>query len=627
MGPPSPADLTAYSAIQLFIQRATQVQPRLEASEEALTVIAQICRQVAGMPLAIELAAASVRMLPVTDIERQIRSNLDFLATTQRDVPARHRSIRAVFDHSWELLSAPEQALLSHLAVFRGGFTAEAATQVAGATRAALAALIDKSLLRQSGAEPGSTIDRHALLVAIESRFVLLEPIREYALEQLVARGEAAALQRAHAAYYLGLAEAASAQWDTPQLESAYALLAREHDNLRTALQWARDGGDHTLGLQLAGALWRFWRGYGAINEGRAWLAELLALDDPTASPPIQAARLRALNGAAWLASDQHDFAYATQLFEQSLALRRALGQIEDETNLLLNAARQARASGHYQRATTLLEDSLARHRALNDRGSSGSGGLGLSLYELALVRREQSDFAQAAALYDECVQLHREIGDREGLASALLGLGDVARDQGDVRGVQKYSEPSLALFRELGVQWAIGFALNNLALAAYLESDLTGACVLVDESVALFRVLKDDSGLAEVLVTSGKILLAQGDSAAAYQALTESLRLALRLGPRLVVAFALEGLASVMVAGRQSQLAVQLLGAASVLRAQMGTPMRPADQATIDQTRAVSRAALGDATFAALWAAALALPLEQLLSTVLGKPWPHAVV
>jgi predicted ATPase len=357
-GQQRPEDLTEYTAIQLFVQRATQVQPRLELSESALTAIAQICQQVAGMPLAIELAAAGVRMLPIAEIERQIRSSLDVLATTLRDVLVRHRSMRAVFDHSWRLLSEPERTLLSWLAVFRGGWAAAAAEQVAGATLPALAALIDKSLVRQDSAAKRSSVEPDALNTAAEPRFVLLEPIREYALEQLAPPGEALAIQRAHAGYYL--------------------------------------------------------------------------------------------------------------------------------------------------------------------------------------------------------------------------------------------------------------------ALADFLEGNLTDAAERANESLILFRTLQADASRAEVLVTIGKIVLAQGDQAAAYQALTESLRLALALGPRLVVTFALDGLAGVMVARDQSQLAVQLLGAASALRAQMGAPVRPVDQAAIEQALASARTTLGANAFAAVWAEAQVLPLEQILNAVL---------
>jgi predicted ATPase/transcriptional regulator with XRE-family HTH domain len=297
------ADLMDYSAVELFVQRARQVQPGFSLSFPTLTTIVRICQYVAGMPLAIELAAAGVRTLSLAEIERQIGANLDVLATTHRDVPIRHRSMRAVFEHSWQLLSEGERALFSYLAVFRGGWTAAAAEAVCtqGQRQKAkgknedseapllpftfsvlplLTALVDKSLVRQDRAETWSSAEHAAPNAAETPRFVMLEPIREYALEQLAARGEVEALRHAHASYYLALTEAAAAQWDSPTADVAIAQLNREHDNLRAALAWARDN-DLTLGLQLGGALWRFWRRRGLISEGRVWLSELLALSDP----------------------------------------------------------------------------------------------------------------------------------------------------------------------------------------------------------------------------------------------------------------------------------------------------------------------------------------------------------
>jgi tetratricopeptide (TPR) repeat protein len=430
----------------------------------------------------------------------------------------------------------------------------------------------------------------------------MLEPIREYALEQLAARGEIETLRRAHATYYLALAEAITAQWGAPTAGAAIAQLDHEHDNMRAALQWARDGGDRTLGLQLGGALRKFWRRRGTISEGRIWLEELLALDDGTPNADAMAARLRALEGAAWLASDQHDYARAAHLFERSMALRRALGETEVEASALVNAALEARAAGQYERATALLEDAVGRHHALGDRVSLSNAGLDLSLFLLGLVRREQGDFAGAAALFEECLDLHRTLGDREGIAVGLLALSDIARDQGDVAQMQTYGAESLAILREIKVQWAIGFALNNLALAAYLEGDLTYASALVNESVSLFRNQKADGSLAEVLITQGQIARAQGELAAAYGALTEALRLAWIVGPRLLVPAALEGLSNVVVAQGDVELAARLLAAAAGLRMQMGLPVRPVDQPDLDQALATARSTLGADAFAALW-------------------------
>ncbi|MCB0166543.1 MAG: tetratricopeptide repeat protein, partial [Anaerolineae bacterium] len=583
-----------------------------------------------------ELAAAGVRLLPVTDIEQQIRSNLDTLATTLRDVPLRHRSMRAVFDHSWHLLSQPEQAVFSRLAVFRGGWDQAAVEGICAAVTGhggdghdeprdwpflahtvsplLLASLIDKSLVRRSSDKNRSAAEPNGPHAPVGPRFTLLEPIREYAWEQLTARGELQILQRAHANYYLTLAEAVESHWDSPSSDAANEQLDREYHNLRAALQWARDNGESLLGLKLAGELWRFWRRRGYISEGRAWLADLLALAGDSPDPALIEARLRALNGAAWLASYQHDFTHAAQIFEQSMALRRSLGEHQDEPSLLDNAARAWRSAGHYRRAVPLMEAALAQHRARGNRDSLSTGGLGFSLYELGLIRRELGDFARAAALFEECVTFHRALGDREGTGIALLGLSDVARDQGDMALVRQYAQESLVILRELGVQWAIGFALNNLALVAYWEGDLAQALALINESVALYRAQQAEASLAEVLVTLGHILRAQGDIIAAHAALTEALRLAQAVGPRLFAAAALEGLAALAGQPGQSALVVRLLGAAAGLRGRMGTPIRPVDQPGAERLLTTVRSHFGADGFAELWAEAEAQPIGQII-------------
>ncbi len=358
-----------------------------------------------------------------------------------------------------------------------------------------------------------------------------------------------------------------------------------------------------------------FWRSRGHRREGRRWLAALLALagdDDGSMDLAVQA---NALEGAAWLAEDEHDFAEASALFARSGALRRALGQDERSTELLINAAMEARAGGDYARATTLLEQSLAQHRALGNRESIRQGGLGVSLSHLALVLREQGEYARATALHDECLALHRELGDREGMGHALLGLGDIARDQGDAARVRSDCEESLALFRELGVQWGSGFALNNLALAAYLDGDLAQAAQLAEESAAIFRDIQAGPSLAEVLVTLGRVYRARGETSAARATLAEALTLAWAKGPRLVVAAALEELGVQAVRQGQEQHGVLLLAAAAVLRQSMGAPARPADRLALEGAVAAARASLGDTAFTGAWAAGQTLPVEQIVA------------
>jgi tetratricopeptide (TPR) repeat protein len=358
-----------------------------------------------------------------------------------------------------------------------------------------------------------------------------------------------------------------------------------------------------------------FWLRRRSQREGRQWLAAFLArapnVDDETSMN----LRASALEGAAWLAEDGQDFAQAAALFAQGGALRLALGQDERTTGLLINAAMEARAGGDYARATILLEESLARHRAQGNREGILVGGLGLSLSRLALVLAEQGEYARATALHEECLALVRGLGDREGVGITLLGLGDIARDQGVAARTRTYCEECLALFRDLGYQWAIGFSLNNLALAANLDGNLALAAQQAEESVAIFRGLQAGPSLAEVLVTLGRVRDAQGEGAAAHAHLTEALTLASAQGPRVVVAAALDALGVQEVRLGRAQQGVHLLAAAARLRQAMGTPVRPADRPNIEAALAAARGVLDDAAFAEAWATGQALPVARIVA------------
>jgi tetratricopeptide (TPR) repeat protein len=324
------------------------------------------------------------------------------------------------------------------------------------------------------------------------------------------------------------------------------------------------------------------------------------------------------------LASDQHDYDQAAQFFVASMALGQVGGEVAGQTDVLLNAARQARTAGEYQRATAVLEQALAWHRAQGHASAIGRVTLtpelhafGQLLREFGLVTREQGDFGRATALFEESLAFHRAVDDRACMALAWIGLADIARDQGDSTQVQAYGEAALAILRELGMQWAIGFTLNTLALGAYYAGDLARALRLIRESEALFRDLNADGGLAEILITVGKIERARGDRVAASAALTEALRLAQATGPRLFVAASMEELAGLAAVQGQANQAAQLLAVASALRLHMGAPVWPADQSTFDSALSASRTMLGDDAFTAVWAQIHALSLEHLLSAI----------
>jgi tetratricopeptide (TPR) repeat protein len=274
------------------------------------------------------------------------------------------------------------------------------------------------------------------------------------------------------------------------------------------------------------------------------------------------------------------------------MALGQSGGEVAGQTDVLINAARQARGAGNYRQATTLLVQAMTWHRGQGHDHSIGGMTLtpawhafGQLLRELGLVTREQGNFQRARALFEESLAFHRAVDDRACLALALIGLADVARDQGDAEQVRAHGETALA----------IGFTLNTLALGSYYAGDLVRARTFIRESEALFRSLDAGGSLAEILITAGKIEHALGDTVAAYDALSEALRRAQATGPRVFVAASLEGLAIVAAMRGQAHQAAQCLAVASALRLHMGAPVWPADQSTVDTALAASRAILGD--------------------------------
>jgi non-specific serine/threonine protein kinase len=633
-------------AVQLFLQQAQAVQPGFALNTGTASSVAAICRRLDGLPLAIELAAARLHMLPVEELLTRLDDRFRLLRRPRRSADDRHQTLQATMDWSYALLDPTAQALMRRVAVFAGGWDLAAAEAVCAGRPGGSVPRgypVDAGVQMRLGGSTSAAADDHGEEVETEAvlelldelqgrslvylyqsqgvpRYGMLETVRQYGLLQLERADEVAAVRDQHLIWCVALAEQAAPALQGPEQVACLARLGREHDNLRAALQWALDRDLSTLGLRVAGGLGKFWLRSGHQREGRYWLEALLALaadgDDDTA----MVARATALEGAAWLADDRHDFAQASALFAQSGQLLHALGQDERITGQLINAAMEARAGGDYARATALLEECLAQYRRLGHRERASDGNLGLALswasrYTLlALVLREQGEYARASALCEECLALARERGDAEGTANALLGLGDIARDRGDAGRVRALCEESLAYFGDLGQKWAIGFSLNNLALAAYMDGDLALAASRAEESEALFRDLEAGPSLAEVLITVGRIKGAQGEAAPARAMLAEALTLAWAKGPRFVVAAASEESGVQAVREGHAQHGVHLLAAAATLRRTMGAPVRPADRPALEGALATARAVLDDAAFTNAWATGQTLPLEQIV-------------
>jgi predicted ATPase/DNA-binding SARP family transcriptional activator len=591
------ADAAEAAAVRLFLQRAQRVRPGWQLDNQNLAHVLHICHLVQGMPLGLELAAAWVATLPVTQIAAEIEQSADFLASEWRDMPERHRSIRTVFEWSWRLLSDAEQQVFRHIAVFRGGFTREAAQQVAHASLRILTSLVRKSLLRVRDAADSA------------GRYEVHELLQQFAADQLNAVSrEYREAEARHAVFYLTVAEATGPNSPIREQLVWQKQIEREHDNLRAALAWAQKHGDVSFGLRLAGALWPFWQRRCYLIEGRRWLEYFLtATGAERVAPEIRAT---ALAGAGWLAHDQDDFVRADMFFTKSLQIDRTQGHTGRVASVLAHRGVMARGQGQYTLATALIEESLVLARTAGDRA-----GIAYALFRLGLVLCEQGNFARAAPIYQECLSTYQALSDQVGVTFARLGLSDIALAEGNLAWVEAQLAECLAFGREHKHHLIIGFTLNILALSALIQGNLKRAEFLAEEAIALFREHGIRGGIVELLITQGQIACAQGEYEQARFFLVDGLERGWPAGPHWLIATGLEELARVSIAGQDAAHAVRLYAAAAVWRTNMGAPIQTYRRDINEATLAEARAILGDDEWAIAWAEGAAWPPTQAIA------------
>jgi predicted ATPase/serine/threonine protein kinase len=557
--------LAQYPAVALFIQRARAVKPDFEVNKDNAVAVATICARLDGLPLAIELAAARIKLLSPSAMQARLESRLQLLTGGARDLPVRQQTLRGAIDWSYGLLTPAEQTLFCRLSVFVSGCTLEAVEAVCNTKRDleldvldGMASLVDKSLLQQ--------VER----VEGESRFVMLDTIREYGLERLAASGEEAATKRAHAAYYLVLAEEGATASATAMQTEWLDLFETEHDNFRAALDWLTQTGNAEWGLRLGTALFRFWESREYLAEGRDRLAKLLKLEGAAARTN---ARARSLFAAGVLAGEQGDYASACTLVSESLGIARELKDNWGVAISLNALAVHARDRGSIAESRSLFEESLGVWRELGDRAA-----VARALSNLANVVKLQGDYALARSLYEECLSIFKELGDRTGMAWSLNHQGDVARGQGDAAGGRALYEQSLTIFRELGDRWGIAGSLADLGNLARDQRDYAASQSLYRESITIFQELGHKRGIA-------RLLECFACSAAAQSKPERSLRLA---------------------------------GAAAALRHVLGAPLPPAEQAQLEKSLEPAREALTNTAASAAWLEGWGTPVEKAVQDAL---------
>ena len=555
--------LSRLPAVALFVARAQAVKHEFALTKENGPAVAAICARLDGLPLAIELAAARIKLLSPPAMLARLESRLNLLTGGARDLPTRQQTLRSTVDWSYGLLNAAEQTLFRRLSVFVGGCTLEGVEAVCDTkgdigvdVLDAMASVVDKSLAQQ--------VER----VDAETRFLMLSTIREYALERLAESADEPATRRAHAAYYLVLAEEGAEDVVAhPEWLDRFEI---EHDNFRMALDYLLRTGDAEWSLRLGAALFRFWETREYLTEGHDAIARILALEGTRARPKLRA---RLLFSAAVLASELGDYGSAQRLLEESLDTCVELNDKRGVAVALNALAVNARDRGDLAAASLLFERCVAIWKDLDD-----SANIARALSNLANVIKLQGDYARAFSLYDECLTMFRKAGDGAGIAWTLNYQGDVARERADSVAARSFCERSLEAFRQLRDGWGIASTLSDLA---GLSCD-------------------------------------QGDNAEALRLYGESIRMFQELGHKRGIARALECLAANAAAQSNAEQALHLAGAAAALRQRLGAPLTPAEAPRLEKALEFARRTLGSAAGLTAWMEGWAMPVEQAVQEAL---------
>ncbi len=627
-----PEVLPRFDATRLFIERAILSRPDFTVHSRNAHAVAEICRRLDGLPLAIELAAARVKVLSPEQIVSRLDDRFRLLTKGGRTTLPRHQTLQAAIDWSYDLLAEKEQMLLRRMSVFAGGFTLEALEAVCSGdfietheVLGLLAQLVDKSLVT---ADPQNG----------SGRYRLLETVRQYGQEKLSKSGEVPERRRRHRDWFLDMAERLQDAIRGPEQDVWLNLLSAEHDNFRAALAWSSAEYRAEEGLRLAVCLTSFWYVRGHSSEGRTWLDTTLSRSDRvpaslrakglyaagllatgqgayTEARPLHEESLRifrelgdrqgmahALHGLGRVAEGQGDYVSARPLFEESLTIIRERGDRRGMAVAFIDLAWVAQEQGDYAAARSLAEESLAICRELGDTRLVGA-----TLHVLSWVAKGEGDYAVAQSLLEESVAIFRKVGDQRAMADCFRGLGLVAEGRGNYPEAQRLYEESLEIFRELGDRRGMALSLKGIGDVAALQGDYPTARSLYDESLRISVAMGSKRNIGWTLCSLGKVAEMEGDYDRAAPFCRQALVLLSELGVRDGVHACLAGCAKAAHARGQLARAARLYGAAEVLREAIGNSQTPSVLAEGDNTSAL-RVELGERALADAWAAGRAM-------------------
>jgi predicted ATPase/transcriptional regulator with XRE-family HTH domain len=599
-------ELAQCEAVALFTQRARAVKPFFVLTPQVAPVVSEICRQLDGLPLAIELAAVRSKLLSPPELLTHLTSRLKLLTGGPADLPPRQRTLRGAIAWSYDMLEAADQALFRRIAVFMRGATLDAITAICTLPDdqptdllTGLTSLLDKSLLYSEEPPEGAT------------RYWMFWTIREYGLERLAEAGEEAMVRQQHAAYYLALAETAEPALQSAARDPWLTRLDLELFNLREALAWCLGHPERTdWGLRLVGALHWFWYFRGYLSEGRDWVEKMLAQAGPWRRTALGAKALNAAGRLAWL---QTDHATMVHRLEESVAIWREVGDPQGLAYALTNlgfaivySSREASAGGQ-----VLIDEALSLFKAVKDKW-----GLAFALDCRGDVSGLLGGGEREISFYKEqSLAVYRELGDQWGIAGELLELGHIALRLNDYEAAQGKLEEARDLMHTVGDKWSIAATTRSLGDVAWHRGAYAQAQSLYQESLALYRELGDPQLIVVALRSLGRSRQDQADYAGALAAFKESLLMASRSGLVDTVAVSLAALGGVAMAQGHPGRATRLFGSAAALREASHGLIGPIDQLNYQQNLAAAQRQLDQAAFARAWEQGSGMSLEQAVA------------
>jgi non-specific serine/threonine protein kinase len=557
--PESASDLDALSKIEsvrLFTARAVGGNPKFKITETNAPSVIQICRRLDGIPLALELAAARIKVLPADEIARRLDDRFRLLGSMRTGLP-HHQTLRALIDWSYDQLTNREKLLCGRLSLFAGGWSLEAAEAVCGGSGIddwevldLLTRLIEKSLVE---------VDIEGAGASGKPRYRMLETIREYARERLLEMKEGSETLVKLRGYFVTLAEESEPCLTGPEQGKFLARLAAEDDNLRLALDLCADPrAEPEIAWRLSGALGRYWYLRGKWFEGRKAYAEVLSRPEPREG----AAAAGALNWAGNLAKEQGDTAQARAYLEEALAIRRRLGEPGGLANALNNLGNVLKDQDALGDARVFYEESLGIQRRLGNQS-----GIALALASLGALAFKQGECASAMAFCEESLGLYRRLGNRAAIATTLNNLGAFAESCGELKRAMGYLDESLSICRETGDSRIVAASLNNLGQIAEDAGDLPRARSYYEEGLATVRKLGNRKGIAIFLNNLGEVLTREGNYPRARQVLQESLAIFRTLNDLTTLPSLLHSLAMLAAEEGDDPRAARILAAADAHR------------------------------------------------------------